>query len=57
MDDFLEYVQESEKEKLTTLIQEKLEWQDETDSNEKSDFDSHYKELNKPVEKIKRRID
>ena len=57
MDEFLEFVQDSEKDKLTELLTQKSEWQDETTSNNKNDYDEQYKELNRPLEKIKKRIE
>lgn len=47
--EFLEYVQKSEKEHLIELVQQQEEWYDDTTSSNKLDYDEHSKTLSKPL--------
>ena len=38
------------------MVKEKSEWLDETVSNSIDEYDDHYKALNRPLEKIKKRM-
>jgi hypoxia up-regulated 1 len=55
-DDFAKYAQDSEKERLRTLLEEKGAWYEETSSSIADDYFKEHKELNAPVEKIKKRM-
>ena len=55
-DEFTRYAQESEVSRIQALVAEKAEWYDETASSVADDYRKQFKELNEPVEKIKKRM-
>lgn len=48
-EEFLEFVQKSEKQTLLDLVKEKEEWYDDTTSSNKHDYDEQSKSLSKPL--------
>lgn len=55
-EEFLEFSQASEIEKISEALKEKSDWLDETISKDHTEYNSHYKSLNRPIERIEKRI-
>lgn len=55
-EEFTRYAQESEASRIRTLVEEKAQWYDDTSSTAAEDYRKQHRELNEPVEKIKKRI-
>jgi hypothetical protein len=56
MEEFVKYTQPKEKNQLEKLLKQKGEWYEDTVSGETEDYRREFKELNEPVEKIKKRM-
>lgn len=55
-EEFLEFCQESEVDKLKTQIEAENEWLDETVSNDIEDYNEHYRNIHSILGRIKKRI-